>query len=260
MKRHIPLLMVASLAGHAWAGPAEDALAQAADLRKALAAQEERSARLEAQLQNQGLLNLLNQVEALKAEVSRLRGALEEQGHKIDVADKRTHDLYSDLDGRVKELASRPVAPSPDAVRLQVAQSLVNPSPAQVTVDSEAEARAYESAQALVKASKYKEAVTALQGFLKQYPNGALAANAWYWIGFSQVGLSDFKAASAAYQRLLKDFPASPKAPDALLSLARTQAQLNDNDAARATLDQLLAKHPQSKAAENGRKLLATLK
>ncbi|HNA30670.1 MAG TPA: tetratricopeptide repeat protein, partial [Thiobacillaceae bacterium] len=61
-------------------------------------------------------------------------------------------------------------------------------------------------------------------------------------------------------QRLLKDFPASPKAPDALLSLARTQAQLNDSDAAKATLDQLLAKHPQSKAAENGRKLLATLK
>jgi tol-pal system protein YbgF len=245
--------------GQAVAGPAEDALVQAVDLRKTLAAQEERIARLEAQLQNQGLLNLLNQVEALKAEVARLRGGQEEQTHKLDVADKRARDLFADLDGRVKELASRPVAPAADAVRLQVAPALVA-SPPPAPVDSEAEARAYEAAQSLVKAGKYKEAVTAFQAFLKQYPVGPLAANAWYWTGFSYVGLSDFKGALASYQRLLKDFPASPKAPDAMLSMARAQVQMNEPEHARATLDQLIGKHPQSKAAESGKKLLSTLK
>jgi TolA-binding protein len=45
-----------------------------------------------------------------------------------------------------------------------------------------------------------------------------------------------------------------------MLSLARAQVQMNESDLARATLEQLIAKHPQSKAAENGKKLLATLK
>lgn len=246
--------------GPALAGPAEDALAQATDLRKILAAQEERIARLEAQLQNQGLLNLLNQVEALKSEVARLRGGQEEQVHKLDIADKRTRDLFAELEGRIKELAARPVAPAADAVRLQVAPALVAATPPPAPVDSEAEARAYEAAQALVKAGKYKEAVTAFQAFLKQYPAGPLAANAWYWTGFSYVGLSDFKGALASYQRLLKDFPASPKAPDAMLSMARAQVQMNEPELARATLDQLMVKHPQSKAAESGKKLLSTLK
>lgn len=254
------LLAGLTLSGPVMAGPAEDALAQAAELRRTVVVQDERIARLEAQLQNQGLLNLLNQVEALKVEVGRLRGGQEEQAYKLENADKRARDLFADLDGRVKELASRPVAPPADTVRLQVAQSLVAAAPPPAPIESESEARAYEAAQSLVKAGKYKEAVASFQAFLKQYPSGALAANAIYWTGFSLVGLSDFKGASASYQHLLKEFPTSSKAPDALLSLARTQVQMNEPDIARATLEQLVAKYPQSKAAENGKKLLATLK
>lgn len=263
MKPRAPLPLILAgmvMAGQVSAGPAEDALTQAAELRKLAAAQDERLVRLEAQLQNQGLLNLLNQVESLKAEMARLRGGQEELIYKQENADKRTRDLFADLDDRMKELASRPAAPAPDAVRLQVAQSLTTAAPAPAPVDGESEARAYESAQSLVKAAKYKEAVAALQAFLKQYPSGSLAANALYWTGFSHVGLSDFKNAAASYLRLLKDFPTSPKAPDAMLSLARTQVQMNDPEAARVTLDQLVAKHPQTKAAENGKKLLAILK
>ena len=253
-----------SVAGPVRAGPAEDALAQATELRRAVLVQDERIARLEAQLQNQGLLNLHNQVELLKAEVSRLRGGQEEQVYKADTAEKRVRDLFADLDGRIrelaKELANRPAPPPPDAVRLQVAQSLAPPVAPPASVDNEAEARAYEAAQSLVKGGKYREAIGAFQTFLRQYPSGALAGNALYWTGFSHVGVSDFKGAAANYQRLLKDFPSSPKVPDAMLSLARAQAQLNEIDNARATLEQLIAKHPQSKAAENGKKLLATLK
>jgi tol-pal system protein YbgF len=254
------LLVGLAVPGPVMAGQAEDALAQTAELRRTIVVQDERISRLEAQLQNQGLLNLLNRVEALKAEVARLRGGQEEQAYKLENADKRTRDLFADLDGRVKELASRPVAPPPDAVRLQVSQSLVAAAPAPAPIESEGEAHAYETAQSLVKTGRYKEAVTALQAFLKQYPSGALAANAIYWTGFSYVGLSDFKSAAASYQRLLKDFSTSSKAPDAMLSLARAQVQMNEPDDARATLDQLIAKHPYSKAAENGKRLLATLK
>lgn len=262
LRPSLPLILAGiAISGSASAGPAEDALSQVAELRNAIVTQEQRIIRLEAQLQNQGLLNLLNQVETLKTEVARLRGGQEEQAYRLESADKRSRDLFADLDDRIKELASRPAAPPADAVRLQVAQSLTTAAPpAAAPVESESEAQAYETAQALVKSAKYKEAVAAMQAFLKQYPSGSLAPNALYWTGFSFVGQSDFKNAATYYQRLLKEFPFSPKAPDAMLSLARTQVQMNDPDAARETLDQLNAKYPQSKAAENGKKLLTILK
>ena len=249
--------------GASLAGPLEDAVARVAELNGTLNAQNERIARLEAQPQNQGLLGLLNQVETLKADVARLRGSQEEQAHRQEVADKRTKDLFLDLDERIKEVASRPVAAPVDSIRLQPSQSLVVsslPPASAAKPDAEAETKAYEVAHALIKAGKYKEAIGAFQDFVSQFPSGPLAANALYWIGISQVtGLSDFKGAADSYQRLLKDFPASPKVPDALLSLARAQIQLEDKDAAQLTLNRLLARHPTSKAAENGKKLLATL-
>lgn len=252
-------MLLALLATPALAGPAEDALAHSAELQKAVKAQEERIGRLESQLQNQGLLNLLNQVETLKADVARLRGTLEEQANLIATADKRTKDLFADLDDRVKVLAERPAAPAPEAIRLQVSQALVA-APTASASDAESETQAYEAAHALVKSGRYKDAVAAMQAFLKQYPAGALAPNAIYWTGFSYVGMSDFKNAAVSYQRLLKDFPSSPKTPDAMLSLARARVQMNEPDAARASLEQLLEKFPYSRAAESGKKLLATLK
>lgn len=252
----------------AWAGPAEDALAQATELRRMLISQDERLARLEKQLHSQGLLNLLNQVETLKAEVARLRGSQEELTYRLDNADRRARELFADFDGRIKELASRPAAAPADAIRLQVSQSLAPtpaptpamPTPLAAPQDGEAEARAYTSAHALVRSGKYKDAVAAFQAFLKQYPEASLAANALYWTGVSYAALSDFASALTSYQRLLKDFPSDPKVPDTMLSLARAQVQLNQPEQARATLEQLIGAHPQSRAAEGGKRLLATLK
>jgi tol-pal system protein YbgF len=264
--RALALLFLACfVSGASFAGPAEDASARLSELNKIVQTQSDRIAKLEAQLQNQGLLSMLNQLEALKSDVAMLRGTQEEQAHRLDLADKRSKDLYADLDERLKDVANRPMSAPADSIRLQPSQSLIgapagSASPA-ANGDGEAEAKAYEVAHGLIKTGKYKEAIGAFQAFLNQYPTSSLAPNALYWMGISQVtGLSDFKAAAESYQRLLKDFPVSPKAPDALLSLARAQVQLDDKEAARATLNQLQTKYPLSKAAENGKKLLATLK
>lgn len=254
----------------AYAGPAEDALTRTAELQKTLQAQQERITRMEAQMQNQGVIGLLNQIEALKAEVARLRGFQEEQAYQMDVAEKRVKDLFVDLDTRlsqVRELANRPMTEQTDTIRLQSAQALANlpaaaapAAPAAApAADPEAESRAYGAAHALVKGGKYMEAVQAMRAFMEQYPNGSLAPNAVYWMGFSQVNLGDFPAAATSYQKLIDDYPTSSKAPDAMLSLARARIQSNELAQGRATLEQLIAKYPISKAAATGKKLLATL-
>jgi len=260
----IALAAVFLAISYAHAGPAEVAPATPGDLPKSLQAQQERITRLEAQMQNQGVIGLLNQIEALKAEVARLRGFQEEQAYQMEVAEKRVKDLFMDLDTRlnqVKELASRPTTPTQaDAIRLQPAQTLASvPASAPRADDPEAESRAYSAAHALVKGGKYLEAVQAMRAFQEAYPGGSLAPNAVYWMGFSQVNLGDFPAAATSYQKLIDEYPTSSKAPDAMLSLARARIQSNELAQARTTLEQLIAKHPTSKAAATGKKLLATL-
>lgn len=235
------------------------------------AALKERLARLEAQLKSQGgLLDLLGQIQEMRAEIARLRGAQEELSHSQKLADKRQKELFADLDerqsklkasvtdldGRFQELASRALSPK-DMIRLQSSQSLATAAP---VPDAESEAKAYEVALNQFKVGNYTAAVEAFQAFLKLYPSGAFASNGHYWLGLSYFSLGDYKSAAAAQLRLLRDHPQSHKAPDAMVSLARSQTQLGELDAARNTLEQVLEKYPVTKAADAARKMLALMK
>ncbi|MBU3694881.1 MAG: tol-pal system protein YbgF [Rhodocyclaceae bacterium] len=57
------------------------------------------------------LLNLLNQIETLNAEIAKLRGQLETANNRIEAADRRARDLYMDADGRLRALET----PAPSA-------------------------------------------------------------------------------------------------------------------------------------------------
>lgn len=246
----------------AQAASIEDLQALTSELRNTLQAQQERITRLETQMQNQGVIGLFNEVEAIKTELARLRGFQEEQAYQMEVAEKRVKDLYVDLDTRLNQLKQQAARAQPmqyDAIRLQPAQSLATLPSATQPIDSGDESRAYADAHALVKGGKYQEAAQAMQAFLEQYPTGTLAPNAVYWKGFSLVNLGDFAGAATAYQSLIDNYPTSSKAPDAMLSLARARIQANEVDQARVILEQLIGKYPISKAAATGKKLLATL-
>lgn len=254
----------------------EDLLAKVGELT-------ERVARMEAQSKNQGLLSLLAQVQELKTELARLRGAQDEISHAQQLADKRQKELFADLDDRqkalkesvasldarqkktlelqsnlneqIQELASQPATAAAEPVKLQTAQTLAVNAPA--PFDAEAEAKAYESALNQFKSGNYSGSVDAFSGFLKLYPAGNLASNAQYWLGLSYFAQTDYHRAAAAQLRLLKDFPMSHKAPDAMVSLARAQIQLGEMGSAKSTLTQVVSRYPVSAAADIARKLLA---
>lgn len=71
------------------------------------------------------LLNLLNQIEALTAEIARLRGELEAANNRLDTADKRARDLYMDVDGRLRVLEVPP--PAPVAAPATAAPAIADP-------------------------------------------------------------------------------------------------------------------------------------
>lgn len=220
--------------------------------------------------QNQQLLGLLKEVETLKSEVAKMRGQDEMQAHQIDTLGKRQNDLYVDLDQRLTDVAkalAKPVAvaaapepPAPAAATPPVPAPAAAATPAAPQLDPLVESRTYEAALGHFREANYAGAIAGFRGFLKAYPDSALAPNAQYWIGYSFYALKDYKSALAHQQKLVAAYPGSAKVPDALLNIATNQIALDNLDGAKKTLEELVAKHPGTNAATLASRRLAALK
>ncbi len=220
---------------------------QILELQRQNQALEARLLKLEEVLKNQGLLDLLNQIESLKADFSKLRGQIEVQNNSTESLEKRQKDFYIDLDNRLRRLEQPSPATAPDSTASKLAMS-------------GSETLSYEAAYNLFKIGNYQGAIAAFQNFLKTYPSGNLAPSAQYWIGNAYFALRDFKNAIARQQKLLSGYPDSQKAPDAMLNIASSQLELGDNATARKTLDELIAKYPVSDAADKAKRRLSAIK
>lgn len=252
MKLRACLLLVWCLPAPVWAADKE-LTRQMIELQSEARIQDSRIGKLETSLQqNDQLLNLLKEVEALKAEIARLRGETEVQTHHLQALEKRQKDLYVDLDSRVSDLSK---AAASSASAENVAATTASPP-----VDPLLESSDYEAALNYFKSRNYTNAIKGFKSFLKTYPDSMLAPNAQYWIGYSYYALKDYRTALAQQQKLIAVYPTSPKIPDALLNIAGNQIELKDRAGAKKTLEEIISKHADSKAASLAAKRLATLK
>jgi len=147
---------------------------------------------------------------------------------------------------------------APDAVA-SVPQAKAQPVAAAPQLDPLLESRTYEAALNNFRAGNYAGAIAGFKGFLKAYPDSALASNAQYWVGYSYYVLKDYKTALAQQQKLLLAYPDSAKVPDALFNVAANQINLDDLPSARKTLSELVAKYPGTHAATLAARRLAVL-
>jgi tol-pal system protein YbgF len=193
------------------------------------------------------LLELSNQLQAMRDDTARMRGQLEVLGNQIETADKRQKDLYLDIDTRLRKL---------EQSKEQAAASTERPAAAEAEA-SPAETKAYTAALDQFKLGNYALAVSAMQGFMVTYPNSSLAPNAQYWIGMAHSGQRDYKSAIAAQRKLLAAWPDNPKAPDAMLSIASAQETMGAKGEAQKTLQELIARYPGSSASVSARQRLA---
>jgi tol-pal system protein YbgF len=234
---------------------------------------EDRLAALEAQLKSQGLVELVSQMEQVKADIARLRGQIEVLTYEHEQAQKRSRDLYIDLDSRLRKLEGGPAASaagaagappagaSPSDAASGAAAAPVSGTmagrPGTAAPDSTNEQRAYDAALDQFKAGKFGPAATGFAAFVKAYPKSPLAPSAQYWMGNAQFSQKDYRAAIASQRQLIAAYPDSQKVPDALLNIATSQFELGDNAGSRRTLEELIAKHSQSEAAAKARQRLA---
>ena len=241
---------------------------------------EARIAKLEERIRNIGVVELLQQLEQLNAEMARIRGSLEVLANENQQLQKRQRDFYLDIDSRLKRLeggaaTATPPAPAAGAATAAPpvgASGFGPPPPAGAPADTAAppkvasredqarEVKAYDAASNLFRRNDFASAIEAFRAFLKDHPGSQLAPNAGYWIGISYANLRDYRNAMAAQEDVLKRYPQSPKAPDALLAIAAIQAEQGDSGSARNTLEDIIARFPGSEAAGKARTRLAALR
>ncbi len=238
MRRLLPILLLAAIM------PARAALFGDDEARKRIeSVRTELNDRLDKlEAATRGQIDLANQIEALKAEVARLRGQVEVLTNEIESTQKRQKDFYIDLDTRLRKLETPPEAPAKPAA------------------DPAAEARDYEAALNLFKAGKHKDALAAFLAFIKAYPASSFQPSAHYWAGSAHYQLGEYKKAIELFAKLSSAWPEDAKAPDALLGQANCQQESADAKGARKTLETLVARYPNSAAASVAKQRLAKRK
>ena len=211
-------------------------------------------------------LELLKQIDDLRAEVSTLRAQLEELQHQNEQTANSARRQYLDVDTRLQRLEaanqSPPVlelpgdAPSDAAPAGTTAPAAaVKPSAAPVPATAEEKA-AYDAALNALKAGEYVDSSRQFGDFLARYPSGPYAPNALYWLGESYYVTENYPLAAEQFRVLVERYPAHDKTPGGMLKLGLSQLGMKENSAGRATLQAVVDQYPGTDAARNARQRL----
>jgi tol-pal system protein YbgF len=240
----------------------------------------DRVTRLEQQAQNkdQSGTGMVNQMQQLQSQVQQLQGQIEELQHQLQTLEDKNKAQYTDLDARMGRLegggagAAAATGNNPQAqagnpaAAGSAATAASNTASQPATAGSNAAAgdpaaaqAAYDVAFKAIRAGNYVEASREFRSFIQQYPNHALAPNAWYWLGESYYATTNYPVALESFQQLLSQFPQSDKAPDALLKVGYSQLELKQTSASKATLTKVTTKYPGSKVASLAQERLQRL-
>jgi tol-pal system protein YbgF len=190
---------------------------------------------------NRNQIDFANQVEAIKADIAKLRGQIEVLGYELEAAQKRQKDFYVDLDGRLRKLEAPPV------------EAKVEAKPETPKIDPAQETRDYEAALAELKASKFREAASSFLAFIKAYPNSSLTASAHYWGAYAHAQAKDHAGAADLFGKFAAGWPNDERAPAALESRVASLDAIKDWKGARATLELLAEKYPNSEAGKKAK-------
>ncbi|MCW3479627.1 tol-pal system protein YbgF [Neisseriaceae bacterium JH1-16] len=250
MKAAVSAVLLASLlAGCATTSDIEDTRRQIDTVNQQA---QTRLSSIESKLSNEKLLEMVNQVENLKAEVAKLRGESEVMNYNLQTTQKRQNDLYNDLDTRLAKLEGHGSAASG-----HTAAPTADGAAAPAGADGVAQASPdYDKALGLLRNRDFDKAVGALKGFIAANPSSPQVPDATYWLGVAHTALRQYDAAIDIHRRFVEQYPSNPKASDALRNVANCQRDLDQVDVAKNTLRRLIKLYPNSSAAAKAKEQL----
>lgn len=219
----------------------------------------ERISNAQAQLMQQ----LQQQMSDNQRDIDALRGQIQQNTYQLNQVVERQKQLYQQIDtlssassNGGQQAAGSDAAADTGAAATAGAAASTESAPAQ-TGDANSD---YNAAVALILEKKqYDQAISALQAWVKRYPDSTYQPNANYWLG--QLNYNKGKKDDAAYYyaTVVKNYPKSPKAAEALLKVGVIMQEKKDTAKAKAVFQQVIKLYPDTESAKQAQKRLAGL-
>ena len=199
---------------------------------------------IERVMQNQSLVNLTQQVDALERRADVLQGSSETLQHDAGTTAERQRQLYADLDSRIQALE----ASAKDANTASDTDGVIF-RPGELPVPDGSDRDNYQVALELLRDERYDQSADSFKEFLLAFPDSSLAANAQYWLAESFYASNEFESALTEFARVVDVYPQSSKVPDALLKKGYCNYSLQRWDDARTALSRVQSDYPTTTAA-----------
>jgi tol-pal system protein YbgF len=234
---------------------------------------EQRLVRVENMLGNQVMMEQMQQMEQIRAELAEIRGLVENQDHQFKMIKQRQRNLYNDMDRRLHELevgtirkpkslaSSRQPMPTGSSIAPPVS-SKVMPVVVATTNNSQDQhgQLAYSQAFKVLKEGNYQQAIIDFKSFIATYQKSKYVANAQYWLGEANYASRDYKTALEEFNKIKVNYPKSRKIQDAELKIGYTYFEMKDWASAKAALELVISNHPDSIVAKKAKERLVRMK
>ena len=212
--------------------------------------------------QAQLLQQLQQQMSDNQSDIDSLRGQIQQNSYQLNQVIERQKQIYQQIDSLssgsngVQASGGADAAAGAAAGNADAGSGASAPAaaPAQ-TGDANTD---YNAAVALILEKKqYDQAITALQAWVKKYPDSTYQPNANYWLG--QLHYNKGKKDDAAYYfaTVVKNYPKSPKASEALFKVGVIMQEKNDTAKAKAVYQQVIKQFPNTESAKQAQKRLS---
>ncbi len=226
---------------------------------------------------NEVLVSLYNQLEALQQEVQTLRGVVEDQGYQLKRLQNEQKDRYLDIDRRLSSMNpspnqsanavknAAPVLPPPPSLDASSAATnsattvSTQPAPppsnvppagkkgAAIADNGMDEQELYRTAlNLLLQENKAEASIPLFQNYIDTFPKGKLFTNALYWQGEAFLLMAAPAKAKDVFTRLLAEYPTDAKGAGAMLKLGVAYQKMGDNAKAAATWKEIRTKFPEN--------------
>ncbi|MDO6408190.1 cell division protein CpoB [Pantoea phytobeneficialis] len=217
--------------------------------------------------QAQLLQQLQQQMSDNQSDIDSLRGQIQQNTYQLNQVIERQKQIYQQIDSLSSGNNGAQASGGGDAAAAAggadagaaTAGSSDSAATAAPTQSGDANSD-YNAAVALILEKKqYDQAITALQAWVKRYPDSTYQPNANYWLG--QLFYNKGKKDDAAYYfaTVVKNYPKSPKAAEALFKVGVIMQEKNDTAKAKAVYQQVIKQFPNSESAKLAQKRLAGL-
>lgn len=199
---------------------------------------------IERVVENQSLVQMTQQLDALERRVDALQGDTETLAYDATGTAERQRQLYSDLDSRIQELeASVQMRGNASVLEGGTLQQGALPVPGGSDRDN------YQVALELLREERYDQSAASFKQFLIAFPGSELASNAQYWLAESYYASNQFEQALADFAGVIDKYPGSSKVADALLKMGYCNYSLQRWDDARSALTRVTTDYKTTTAA-----------